>query len=85
MFSNSWIVADLPTSFFYLMFLICIKETIEPFHPAMKTLLGALKFNSKHGGMLIYNLNCHLGVLDGKSEEQIWMYCTCIPAKMILK
>lgn len=56
---------------FYLKFLICIKETIEPFHPAMKTLLGALNFNSKHGGMLIYNLNCHLGVLDGKSEEQI--------------
>lgn len=52
-------------------FLICIKETIEPFHPAMKTLPGALNFNSKHGGMLIYNLNCHLEVLDGKSEEQI--------------
>lgn len=57
--------------FFYLKFLICIKETIEPFHPAMKTLPGALNFNSKHGGMLIYNLNCHLEVLDGKSEEQI--------------
>lgn len=64
----------LPTSlraFFYLKFLICIKETIEPFHPAMKTLPGALNFNSKHGGMLIYNLNCYLEVLDGKSEEQI--------------
>lgn len=70
----------------YELFLFeLFKETIEPFHPAMKMLLGALNFNSKHGGMLIYNLNCHLGVLDGKSEEQIWMYCTCIPGEMFLK